>query len=145
VGQYDESANVSTCGDSIRQGTRERRTDLLPEISLDSLTIGENLVIWRRRQELTQEQAAEKFGLKRNSYGVLERIDKTESDTAYPKVEKPTSLCKVEICFLLRRRSKKTIPICAEEAGVTRYWFNKMELGKAPSETLVNYWIKNAG
>lgn len=50
-----------------------------------------------------------------------------------------------EICFLLRRRLDETQKACADEMGISRYWFNMMEQGKAPCKTLVEYWSRHAG
>lgn len=50
-----------------------------------------------------------------------------------------------EVCFVLRRRKGLKIYEAAELAGISRYWYNSMELGKANPERLINFWVKNEG
>lgn len=142
VGQYDETADVSGSGEGVRgeagaEGTRE-----LPALAVSELSLGEHLLIWRRREGLTQRGAGARFGLTRKAYGELER-----EEGQAKSIEKPHlgELFSYEKCFIFRRRSGWTISACADQAGISRYWFNLMELGKASPERLVNYWAENEG
>jgi DNA-binding transcriptional regulator YiaG len=45
-----------------------------------------------------------------------------------------------EECYLLRKRSGLTQEQVAEQIGVTRYWLNQIELGKAASDKLEAFW-----
>ena len=91
---------------------------------------------------MTQEEAAQLLKISRNTYGILEREETHKSSLVAAPLGDITVY---EKCFIMRRRNGKTIPMCAEEAGVSRYWYNLMELGKASPERLVDYWAKNEG
>lgn len=93
---------------------------------------GESLLIHRIRRGYTQQQAADESKLTRKNYGFLERDSEVRDDEL--------DLEKNEICLVLRRRRGKTQKECAEQLGITRYWFNQMEIGKAPVDTLANFW-----
>ena len=79
------------------------------------------------------------------------------SFNAYKEIERQQTKCSLanmpfigdlyshEICFILRRRSGWTIPMCAEQAGVSRYWYNMMEQGKVCPDRLVMYWGEDEG
>jgi DNA-binding XRE family transcriptional regulator len=102
------------------------------------MTAGERLFIARRRSNESQEITARRFGMTRNTYGRLERDDENIScNTSLPKLGE---LTKEEICILLRRRSGLTQEECADKIGVTRFWFNQMEMGKVSSSELVKFW-----
>lgn len=68
-----------------------------------------------------------------------------ETIACFAPVNKNMDLTQSEICFLLRRRLEKTQKACADEMGISRYWFNMMEQGKAPCKSLVEYWSRHAG
>jgi len=142
VGQHDETANVSTCGNSIRGEVGRTKVDYFPEIVSSDLSTGEHLLIWRRREGLTQEEAGIYLGLRRNTYGQLER---SEEKKHIPELPFLGEMYSYEKCFIMRRRSGWTIPMCAAQAEVSRYWYNLMELGKVSPERLVAYWVNNEG
>jgi DNA-binding XRE family transcriptional regulator len=73
----------------------------------------------------------------RNTYGRLERGDSVEVVPTCPSV---LPLLQNEICFLLRRRSEWTQQECADNMGITRYWYNLMENGRVNSDPLMEYW-----
>lgn len=140
MGQHDQTSNVSTCRDSVQREAGRTQAHSLPEITTGDLTVGEHLLIWRRREGYTQADAACLLGESRNAYGDRERCDLKSSARMLPFIG---DLYSNERCFIMRRRSGWTIPMCADQAGVSRYWFNLMELGKASPERLIQYWIEN--
>lgn len=91
---------------------------------------------------MTQPEAASFLAIGVNSYKNTERQENKCRLTEMPYLG---TLDAHEICFLMRRRSGWTIPMCAEQAGVSRYWYNLMEQGKASPETLVKYWAEDEG
>lgn len=108
----------------------------LAKVFLSGLTDGETLLIIRKRENLSQEAVAEGFGITRNQYGRIERdIDK-------PRFSMPvvTKLNPHEVCFLARRRMELTQEECAEAMGVTRFWYNQMEMNNVPNESLIKFW-----
>lgn len=108
----------------------------MAEVSVQGLTIGERLVILRRRLNLTQEDMAVKHNLSRNKYGACER-DLANLIKDIPIID---SLADHEKCFLTRRRLGLKQQDVAKKMGITRYWFDQMELGKAPCVPLMEYW-----
>ena len=142
MGQHDQTADVSAHRDSFRGETGRAKADRLPEIQTADLSVGEHLLIWRRREGLTQDEAGNRLGISRNHYGEMEREEGRKHTRELPYIGE---LYSHEKCFIMRRRSGWTIPMCADQAGVSRYWYNLMELGKASPERLVEYWAENEG
>lgn len=58
------------------------------------MSLGENLQFLRKRNNLTQEQLAEKLDVSRQS------VSKWESDTTYPEMEKLIQLCQMFHCSM---------------------------------------------
>lgn len=56
------------------------------------MSLGENLQFLRKRNDITQEQLAEKLNVSRQS------VSKWESDTAYPEMDKLIQLCEMFNC-----------------------------------------------
>jgi len=102
----------------------------------------ELLLINRLRSGLTQEQAADALDMTRNQYGLLERNETACVNGKFQFVSKEDilPLNDGEHCLILRRREDKTQEECADEMGITRFWFNQMEQGKAPSQPLIEHW-----
>ena len=100
------------------------------------------MTLYRRRLGISQTQMAALFHVHRETYGRLERGDNIQL-----KIDRPAlgDLEDHEKCFVLRRRSGWTQESCVELMGITRYWFNLMELGKAPCEPLTKFWGHDAG
>lgn len=142
MGQHDTSSNARVGTEGFREVSTAEGTVRLPEIPVSELTIGEHLLIWRRRERLTQKQAGPILGMGRNAYQAIERQDTKCRLAVMPHIG---TLYSHEICFILRRRAGWTIPECAEQAGVSRYWYNLMEQGKASPDRLVIYWGENEG
>jgi len=100
------------------------------------------MILYRRRLEISQSEMAALFGVHREKYGMFERGEISELKADRPALG---SLQDHEVCFIYRRRSGWTQEQSAALIGITRYWFNLMELGKAPCDPLKNFWGRNAG
>lgn len=139
MGQHDKTTDARVGVEGFREIVTAEGTLSLPNVTTQDLTVGEHLLIWRRRHGMKQPEAASFLAMGVNSYKAIER-----QDTMCRLKEMPHlgELYSYEICFLLRRRSGWTIPRCAEQAGVSRYWYNLMEQGKASPETLIRYWAE---
>jgi DNA-binding XRE family transcriptional regulator len=109
---------------------------------VDELSPSEHFIIWRRREGLSQRQAAAPLGLSQRK---LYQIEREEIKNYKGEMPFLGSLYSYEKCFIFRRRSGWTIERLAVTIGVSRYWCNLMELGKAPVERLVDYWAENEG
>ena len=101
---------------------------------LERITVGERLLIDRRRRGETQGEAAARHGVSPFIYGQMER-DKIDG----PRV-KVRRLEAHERCLLYRRRSDKTQAQVAKDLKCCRWWLNQMERGLVPCDTLVWYW-----
>lgn len=69
------------------------------------MSFGENLQFLRKKENITQEQLAEKLNVSRQS------VSKWESDTAYPEMEKLLTLCEMFHCdmdTLMRGSAEKS-------------------------------------
>lgn len=96
---------------------------------------GESLVIWRRRNGLSQKQAAQVCGVSPDRYREWE-----SGNVASPKRYHAGQLTPQEMCILLRRRKGWTQEELARRMGCTRTWIQNMETGKAPADRLRTYW-----
>lgn len=139
MGQYDTTSDAPLGDESFREITTSEGTLRLVDITAKELCLSEHLLIWRRRHGLTQPEAASFLAMSVRSYKAVERQDTKCRLTEMPALGEIETY---EICFLLRRRSGWTIPMCAEHAGISRYWYNLMEQGKVNPETLVRYWAE---
>ena len=138
MGQHDTTRNALLGFTNLRKITTPEGTVRIPEVSLSALTKGERLLIWRRREGHTQREAAKLLGMGMKRYTHIERGERRDELPARTSLF--GELQSHEICFLLRRASGRTIPECAAEAGVSRYWYNLMEQGKVCSDRLFKYW-----
>lgn len=98
-------------------------------------TRGERLLIQRRRQGLTQRQAAAAYG--HTLFGYRKWENDQENETVNVRIGR---LSDPEKCFLLRRRKGLTLPQLAAEVGCCRLWLNQMEKGTANPDRLIAYW-----
>lgn len=140
MGQHDPSSNDSRSGDIFSEGAKRTRTNRVLEKPITDLSYEERLLIHRRRQDLTQAEMAKRLGVSRKTYSRLERGLKTEVRPDTPSVE---PLRDHEQCMIMRRRAGWSQEMCAEQLGVSRYWFRLMEMGQAGCEKLVGYWNEN--
>lgn len=137
MAQHDSTTNARTSIESVSQITAPTRTLRLDEITLDEITKVERVILWRRRQGFTQPRAAAFLCVTKTNLRSVERL---ESVCNFVIPQMFEEIKPHEACFIMRKRSSLTIPECAKEAGLSRYWFNLMEQGKVSSETLVKYW-----
>jgi DNA-binding XRE family transcriptional regulator len=82
------------------------------------------------------------FVMHRETYGRLERGLISLADGIVPDLG---GLLDHEKCYILRKRSGRKQIECAQEMGVTRFWFNQMELGRVSCEPLIEFWRNHAG
>jgi len=102
---------------------------------LERLTVGETLLIDRRRRNETQRVAAKRLGVTQFAYGRMER-------DLVPGVKKAgvLPLKAHERCLIYRRRSESTQTQVAKDLGCCRFWLNRMECGLVPCDALLWYW-----
>ncbi len=95
----------------------------------------ESLVVWRRRKEYNQTQAAAEFGVH------VDRYRAWEAGRGEPIPRRLLGQLRThEKCFLMRRRRGLTQKALARLMGCTRLWVIQMEDGKAPADRLKQYW-----
>lgn len=141
VRKYDKVRNEGGSSSSSDKRIRERKGGNMATFNIERLTAGETLLLARRRSGESQEKCADRYGLTRNAYGKFERDDETYTNIKIPELNELTD---AEKCLILRRRSGLTQDECAEEIGITRFWFNRMEVGKVDASSLVAYWGERA-
>jgi len=136
----DKTRNAGECSSSY-EWHRQRKTCNVDKIDLKRLTLGETLLISRRRSGLSQDEMARVNGITRNFYGEVERDQSEYQGMNFCEVEPLEVNEKIMLC---RRRSSMTQGEIAEQIGITRYWLNQMEVGTAPvSFDLVKFWEDN--
>ena len=101
---------------------------------LERLTIGETLLIDRRRRDESQADAAKRLKLTHSMYGKWEReiVPGTRA--------KVLPLKGHERCLLYRHRSNDTQEKVAKDLKFCRWWVNQMERGVVPCDDLICYW-----
>ena len=105
---------------------------------IEKMSLGESLIIDRRRKEETQTQAAKRLGVSYSRYSLWERDILADN---VPDIIVPlNSLQPFEDCFIYRRRAKITQAKVAQDLDCCRNWVNLMERGLAPVDTLKWYW-----
>lgn len=114
------------------------KVDRVAKLNGEGLTLGERLLVARRRSGESQYSRARNYGIHRNVYGRLERD--TEDNIFGIVAPELGELAEDEICLILRRRSGLTQEECAEKLGVTRFWLNQMETGKVSCSELTKFW-----
>lgn len=106
-------------------------------ITTKELTTGERLRIARRRDGLTQAEAALAYGMPIRAYKRAEADEYHEWALTCPPIGK---LELHEECFLLRRRQGLTLRELSRMIGLSIWWICQIEQGKAPVGTLRDYW-----
>lgn len=99
------------------------------------LSSAERLLVWRRREGLTQRQAARRLSV--SQY----RLRAWELGAGEPPRVSLGRLLPHESCFLLRRRSGTSLEELARQLGVTPWWLCQMEGGSAPVDRLLRHWL----
>lgn len=92
---------------------------------------GDNLVFYRKRENMTQEQLAEKLDVSRQT------VSKWEAGTSYAEMEKLLQLCELFSCdmdTLLRKNASETI---VEDNRVHREYMRKFRRGVTMGVTLI--------
>lgn len=142
VRKYDSAGDEGESSPALPGRTGPRKANPVASFDVEGMTVGERLLIARRRSGESQETIARRLGMTRNVYGRVERDDEDiHSGISLPELGE---LSQEEICILLRRRAGLTQEECAEKIGVTRFWFNQMETGKVSSSDLVKFWESRA-
>lgn len=105
---------------------------------LEKLTLGEQLLIHRRRRGETQGEAARRNKVAHSRYSLCER-DLDDSLHLGFKISCST-LAPHERCLLYRRRVGWTQKKVAADLGCCRRWLNMMERGEVDPTPLLDYW-----
>ncbi len=138
IREHDPSGNEGGGSPAFSGRAASGKVNRVAPFHIEGMTVGERLLIARRRSNESQETVARRFDMTRNTYGRLERDDEDlHSGISLPELGE---LTQEEICILLRRRAGLTQEECADKIGVTRFWFNQMEMGKVSSSDLVKFW-----
>lgn len=101
------------------------------------LTSGEKLLIWRRRMDWNQAEAAGHFGVSIFAYVLAEYDNKP--DFPYKK-NVVITLRDNEKCLIHRRRNEMTQYEVADEMGICRNWVRLQEMGTVSCDKLLQFW-----
>ena len=142
VRKHDKTGNAGGGSPSLPGRSGPGKVSPVASFDVKGMTVGERLLIARRRDNESQETVARRLGMTRNFYGRLERDD--EDLSAGISLPELGELTQDEVCLLLRRRAGLTQEECADKLGITRFWFNQMETGKVPCSDLVKFWESRA-
>lgn len=145
LGQHEQDPNGAGSRDSVQRQDGITASDKLPSLLPAELSFGEYLTILRRRNNLSQRTAARLIGIPRNEFASVEREEIILKNTSSLFLPSLGELEAHEKCLIFRKRSGWTILECANQIGISRYWYNMMELGKAPMDRLIEYWVQNEG
>lgn len=99
------------------------------------LSRGERLVIYRRREGLSQAQAAKRYKVGRKLYARWERDEADDGPDVFIG-----SLYTHERAYLSRRRADVSRQQVADSIGVSAFWVTLMERGKKPCDRLLEFW-----
>lgn len=110
--------------------------------AISNLTLGERLVVRRRREGMTQRDLADRFGLPRRMLQELERDNFTGEIPEELKTFAGLGgvLQNYEKCFIARRRAKAEVGWVADTLSVSRQWVNEMESGRERCDVLMALW-----
>lgn len=140
--EHDKAGNARGGPPALPSRSGSGKVNPVASFDVKGLTLGETLLISRRRSNESQETIARRLGMTRNVYGRVERDDEdVPSGIALPELGE---LTQDEVCLILRRRAGLTQEECADKIGVTRFWFNQMETGKVSVSDLVKFWESRA-
>ena len=143
MGQHDTTTDARMGTESFREVTTSKGTLRLPDLTVSELSLKEKLFLWRRRKGFGQKEAADFLNV---SVTMLRHIERSHDEKCHlENLPELYQLHPIEICLILRRRAGLTIPDCAEQAGVSRYWYNLMEQGKASENRLLAFWGEYEG
>lgn len=105
---------------------------------LEAITPAETVVLYRRRMGLSQSKLAYRFQMSMWKLTAWENGTREAPDMS--RFVLP--LYHHEVCFLYRRRAKKTISEVARDMGCVPYWIKRLERGHEPRyiTNLLEYW-----
>ncbi len=109
------------------------------DFSPSGLTLGERILIWRRREKLTHGKACQYFGLSVTEYGRIERGMEPLPLGAVPW-SGPSGLSAGERCLIYRRRAGVLQDDVASDLGCYSTTVSEMERGIKDSQLLLAYW-----
>lgn len=98
------------------------------------LSKAEKLILWRRRQGISQTDAAYHFDV---SFSLYRRWEQGHGGCPRVAIGK---LKECEQFSLVRRRAGMSVTELAEAMGISRWWLTRMENGTAPLDRLQEYW-----
>lgn len=137
MGQPNKVTDEGTSPDTLSERSPSCGTDRVLENPLEELSYEERLLIYRKRENLTQNEMAGRFGVSRKTYSRLENAVKIKKRPDVPSV---WPLRNHEQCFIMRRRSGWSQEMCADLIGISRYWYRLMEMGQVGDDKLVRFW-----
>lgn len=109
------------------------------------ITPGEQITIWRRRENLSQRDISLLLGVPLADVPKFEQDQLSWDAAKFPVVMPYEQLLPIrpyETCFLMRKRANMQQKELAQLLGVSRYWLNIMERGKAECSQLIQFWIE---
>jgi len=125
----------------------ERVSNTIRRVDHSDLTIGEKLLLSRRRLGESQRVAAGKLGVSLYRYRGVEVGRPPKELDVTPRREKALSarldideVAPHEECFILRVRARLSVRRTAELMNVSQWWFIKMERGREDASLLVSFW-----
>ena len=105
--------------------------------TLGPLSNGERLLVQRRRDGLTQRQAANEHGVTLYRYRQWETTE--SSVNGVPKVN-VGRLRVHEQCLVYRCRARMTQAQAAKASGMSKYWLWLIEQGEEDGTKLIEFW-----
>lgn len=103
-------------------------------LSTSDLDPHERLLIARRRDGVSQADAATAFGMSAWEYRLAEA-----GRRPVPRI-KLGRLAPHEACFLMRRRAGMQRKFLAAKLRVSPFWLTQMERGKVNATRLIDHW-----
>ena len=104
-------------------------------LSTSNLTPAERMIIWRRRNDMSQTAAAVHLKVSPWTYRLWENGER--SDQPNVVIGK---LHEYEACFIQRRRLAMTRKECAKQVGISPWWLTNMERGRIDAQRLIDFW-----
>lgn len=110
--------------------------------TINNLTLGERILVLRRRHSYTQRDVSGLLRLPRRTVQELEAD--THTGVVDDRVRKWADLRERfhdhEKCFVARHRAGESVNTTAKALKVSRQWLNEMESGREDCAPLVAYW-----
>lgn len=144
--ELDEGGDVRIAGPRVVDKETDMATiptssTTAPSIkSVGDLSEAERLLLLRRRRQLTQREAADLFEVSHSAIYHAEEGRRPIPENILTHLPKSGGLKDYERYFFMRRRLGLTRRYVAERAGCSTLWVSWIELGRAPTNKLANYW-----